>query len=218
MSDSAYPLGTISQGLVTQEIKANALFDALSPAAVYGLRNAGTVGLTLGLHGGKILLSGVVTTIADQTLALTASATNYVEAHPDTGAVSKNTTAFTPGYLPLLAVTTNSTGIVPTTGVVDYRTMALATNATLAKALSDANTTLTQPEAANSTLTFTGTLTATRDIVVPLVGKKQWTVYNGTGQSLRFIGASGTGITVATLKHAVVRSDGTNIVRVMADT
>ena len=68
------------------------------------------------------------------------------------------------------------------------------------------------------TLTFTGTLTATRDIVVPLVGKKQWTVYNGTGQSLRFIGASGTGITVATGKHAIVRSDGTNIVRVMADT
>ena len=64
----------------------------------------------------------------------------------------------------------------------------------------------------------TGTLTATRDIVVPLVGKRQWTVYNGTGQSLRFIGASGTGITIATGKHAIVRSDGTNIVRVTADT
>jgi hypothetical protein len=35
---------------------------------------------------------------------------------------------------------------------------------------------------------------------------------------LRFIGATGTGITVATLKHAIVRSDGTNIVRVTADT
>jgi hypothetical protein len=66
-------------------------------------------------------------------------------------------------------------------------------------------------------LTFTGTLTATRNITVPLVGKRQWTVYNGTGQSLQFIGATGTGITVATLKHAIVRSDGTNIVRVTAD-
>lgn len=218
MSDSAYPLGTISQGLVTQEVKANALFDALSPASIFGFKNAATVGLTLGIHGGKIGLAGVVTTIADQTLALSASSTNYVEAHPDTGAVSKNTTAFTPGYIPLFAITTNSTGIVPSTGVVDYRFMQLPTNATLAKALSDANTTLTQPEAANSILNFTGTLTATRDIVVPLVGKKQWTVYNGTGQSLRFIGASGTGITVATGKHAIVRSDGTNIVRVTADT
>ncbi len=218
MADYATPFGTISQSGASQDVKANALFDALSPAACYGLNGATTAGLTLGLHGGKILLSGVITTISTQTMTLTASVTNYVEAHPDTGAVSKNSTAFTPGYIPIAAVTTNSTGIVPSTGFVDSRALALATNATLAKALSDANTTLTQTEAANATLTFSGTLTATRDIVVPLVGKRQWTVYNGTGQSLRFIGASGTGITVATVKHAIVRSDGTNIVRVTADT
>ncbi len=217
MADSQYPFGKIISGQGSQEVKANQLFDAVSPAALYGLRGAATTGLVLGFHGGKLLISGVLTTIADGTIALTASATNYVEAHPDTGVVSKNTTAFTPGYLPVATVTTNTTSIVPTTGFVDCRVMALASSATLALALSDANTTLTQAQAANSTLTFTGTLTATRDIVVPLVGKKQWTVYNGTGQSLRFIGASGTGITVATLKHAVVRSDGTNIVRVTAD-
>ena len=217
MADFQYPFGTIAQSGASQDIKANGLFDAVSPAAIYGLNVATTTGLTIGLHGGKILLAGVITTIAAQTLALTVSATNYVEAHPDTGAVSKNTTAFTPGYLPIAVVTTNTTGIVPSTGFVDSRTVALATNSALDKALSDANATLTQPEAVNATLTFTGTLTATRDIVVPLVGKRQWTVYNGTGQSLRFIGASGTGITVATLKHAIVRSDGTNIVRVTAD-
>ena len=216
MADYSNPFGTIATG-GNQTAKANALFDATSPAATYGYRYATTTALTLGLHGGKILLSGVITTIADQTVALTASATNYVEANPDTGAVTKNTTAFTPGYLPIAVVTTNTTGIVPSTGFVDSRTVALATNSALDKALSDANATLTQPEAVNATLTFTGTLTATRDIVVPLVGKRQWTVYNGTGQSLRFIGASGTGITVATLKHAIVRSDGTNIVRVTAD-
>lgn len=218
MADSQYPFGTISQSGASQDIKANSLFDAVSPASVYGLNVVTTSGLTLGLHGGKILLSGVITTIAAQTLALTVSTTNYVEAHPDTGAVSKNTTAFTAGYLPIAVVTTNTTGIVPTTGFVDSRTLAMATNATLAKALSDANATLTQPEAVNSTLTFSGTLTATRDIVIPLVGKRQWTVYNGTGQSLRFIGPTGTGVTVVTLKHAGVRSDGTNIVRWMADT
>jgi len=218
MADSQYPFGKIISGQGSQEVKANQLFDAVSPTALYGLRGAVTTGLVLGFHGGKLLISGALTTIADGTIALTASATNYVEAHPDTGVVSKNTTAFTPGYLPIAAVTTNTTSIVPTTGFVDYRVMDLASNATLALALSDANTTLTQAQAANATLTFTGTLTATRDVVIPLVGKKQWTVYNGTGQSLRFIGASGTGITVATLKHAVVRSDGTNIVRVTADT
>lgn len=217
MADYATPFGTISQSGASQDIKANALFDALSPAACYGLNGATTAGLTLGLHGGKMLISGVVTTFAATTLTLAAIATNYVQAHPDTGAASTNTTGFTAGYLPIATVTTNSTGIVPSTGFVDQR-CSYVLNATLAKALSDANTTLTQTEAANSTLTFTGTLTATRDIVVPLVGKRQWTVYNGTGQSLRFIGASGTGITVATVKHATVRSDGTNIVRVTADT
>jgi len=217
MADYANPFGTISQSGASQDVKANALFDALSPAACYGLNGATTSGITLGLHGGKVLIAGVVTTIAATTLTLTGSATNYVQAHPDTGAASTNTTGFTPGYLPIATVTTNSTGIVPSTGFVDQR-CSYVLNATLVKALSDANTTLTQPEAANSTLTFTGTLTATRDIVVPLVGKRQWTVYNGTGQSLRFIGASGTGITVATVKHAIVRSDGTNIVRVTADT
>lgn len=218
MADSQYPFGTISQSGASQDIKANSLFDAVSPASVYGLNVVTTSGLTLGLHGGKILLSGVITTIAAQTLALTVSTTNYVEAHPDTGAVSKNTTAFTAGYLPIAAVTTNTTGIVPSTGFVDSRTLALRTNCTLALALTDANTTLTQAQAANAMLTFTGTLTATRNIVLPLVGKHIWTVYNGTGQSLQFIGPTGTGITVATLKHAIVRSDGTNIVRVMADT
>lgn len=218
MADFANPLGTIAIGQGDQASKANGLFDAVSPASLFGYNYATTTGLTFGYHGGKMLISGVITTIANGTLSLSASSTNYIEAHPDTGSVSKNTTAFTAGYLPIAVATTNTTAIVPSTGFVDSRTKALASNATLAKALSDANATLTQAEAANATLTFTGTLTATRDVVVPLVGKRQWTVYNGTGQSLRFIGASGTGITVATLKHAIVRSDGTNIVRVMADT
>ena len=217
MADYATPFGTISQSGASQDVKANALFDAVSPAACYGLNGATTSGMNLGYHGGKVALAGVITTIAAGTLTLAGSSTNYIQAHPDTGAVSSNTTAFTAGYLPIATVTTNASGIVPSTGFVDQR-CSYVLNATLAKALSDANTTLNQPEAANSTLAFTGTLTATRDVVVPLVGKRQWTVYNGTGQSLRFIGASGKGITVATLKHALVRSDGTNIVRVTADT
>ncbi len=215
MADSTTNLDPVTAVSYSKEALFNALMDAASPATTYGRRASTTSGLTWGGYGGKVPLAGVITTIANWTISLTASANNYIEAHPDTGAVSKNTTSFTAGYLPLYTIVTGASSV---TSYTDQRTLALATNATLAKALSDANATLTQPEAANATLTFTGTLTATRDIVVPLVGKKQWTVYNGTGQSLRFLGASGTGITVATLKHAVVRSDGTNIVRVMADT
>lgn len=215
MADSTTNLDPVAAVSYSKEVLFNALMDAASPATTYGRRLSTTTGLIWGYYGGKVALAGVVTTIANGTLTLTASTTNYVQAHPDTGAVSVNTSGFTAGYLPLYTIVTDASSV---TSYTDQRTMALATNATLAKALSDADATLTQPEAANATLTFTGTLTATRDVVVPLVGKRQWTVYNGTGQSLRFIGASGTGITVATGKHAIVRSDGTNIVRVMADT
>jgi len=49
---------------------------------------------------------------------------------------------------------------------------------------------------------------------------RQWTVFNNTagGFGLQFIGATGTGITVAAGKRAILYADGTNIVRVTADT
>lgn len=214
MADSTTHLDTIIQGSGSQDQQANALYDAASPAFTYGRRSSTTSGTTWGYFGGKVRLAGVVTAISNGTLALTPSTTNYVQAHPDTGAVSSNTTGFTAGYLSLYTVVVGSATV---TSYTDHRGP-LVLNDTLAKTLTDANATLTQAEASNAILTFTGTLTATRNITVPLVGKQQWTVYNGTGQSLQFIGASGTGITVATLKHAIVRSDGTNIVRVTADT
>lgn len=214
MADSTTHLSTIVQAQGSQDLKANALFDAASPASTYGRNDSTTSGVTWGYYGGKVRIAGVLTSISNGTVTLTPSQTNYVEAHPDTGAVSKNTTAFTAGYLPLYTVVVGASTV---TSYTDQRGP-LVLNDTLALALTDANTTLTQAQAANAAMTFTGTLTATRDIIVPLIGKRQWTVYNGTGQSLRFIGATGTGITVATLKQAIVRSDGTNIVRVTADT
>ena len=214
MSDSTTNIDGIVQGQGSQDLAANAFFDAASPATLGGRRASTCSGLVWGYYGGKVSIAGVITAIANGTLSLSPSLTNYIEMHPDTGVISKNTTAFTPGYLPLYSVIAGASTV---TSWVDQRA-SWTLNDALSKAIGDANTTLTQPEAACSTLTFTGTLTATRNITVPLVGKKQWTVYNGTGQSLQFIGASGTGITVATLKHAIVRSNGTNIVRVMADT
>ena len=216
MADSTSHLAAddIAQGEGAQDLTANALFDAASPSMTGARRMSQTSGTNFAQFGGKVRISGVISQIANASLSLTPSATNYVEMHPDTGAMSKNTTGFTPGYLPLYTLVVGASSI---TSYTDHRGP-LVLNDTLAKALaSDANYTLTQPEAACAVMAFTGTLTATRDIVVPLVGKRQWTVYNGTGQSLCFIGASGTGITVATLKHAIVRSDGTNIVRITAD-
>lgn len=217
MSDSTTPFGTISIGQGDQATKANALFDASAPVAIYAKKYATTTGLTLGYHGGKISVNGVVTVIADGTLALTASTTNYVEASPITGTVTKNATAYTPGYWRIGRAVTGTASI--TTWYDDRFLNFGKQTSLLTKAFpSDANYTLT---AAESDLDYikvsSGTITATRDLIVPVAFPKEWTVINGNAQSVRIIGASGTGITIATGKTAKVFADGTNIVRVTAD-
>src|SRR5579864_6342453 len=83
---------------------------------------------------------------------------------------------------------------------------------------SDANYTAVQLDYQARIMEFTSSvsLTGTRNIVVPINSAYQWTVFNNTtgGQSLQFIGVTGTGITVASTKRAIIYADGTNIQRV----
>lgn len=219
MSSSTSNLDLISPSQASKEATANELFNAGSPAALFGRRASTCTGLTWGYYGGPMLVDGVLTVIANGTVALTASTTNYIEA-TRAGVVSKNTTAFTPGQIPLYTAVTGTSTI---TSWTEYRAWVQPTVVAgkLARVIaSDANITLTWSEAANDILQFTSgvSLTATRNVVVPLAAR-QWTVYNGTtgAQSLQFIGASGTGITVANGKRAIIYADGTNVVRVTAD-
>lgn len=214
MSNSTATYDPIVQSQAGKEITANAFFDAASPATTFGRRASTCSGLTWGYYGGTIQVDGVLTQIANGTLTLTASTTNYVETTRG-GVVSKNTTGFTAGSTPLCQVVT---GTATVTSYTDYRLQALPVTGRLALAMSDANTTLTAAQARNAILEFTGTLTAARNIVLPLP-VQQWTVFNNTsgGFGLQFIGATGTGITVAAGKRAIVYSDGTNVVRVTAD-
>lgn len=216
MSDSTTQLDVLTTGQAQKEVTANALFDAASPAMLFGRRASTTAALTWGHYGGDMLVDGVLTTIANGTVALTASATNYLEA-TRAGVVSKNTTGFTAGQIPLYEVVTDTSAV---TSYTDRRAWVQPAHVAgrLAKSMTDANTTLTAAEARNQILEFTGTLTAQRDIVVPLAAQ-QWTVFNNTtgGFGLQFIGATGTGIVVAATKRAIVYADGTNVVRVTAD-
>lgn len=214
MSNSTATFDPIVQSQASKEITANAYFDAVSPASSFGRRQSTSSGLTWGYYGATISVDGVLTQIANGTLALSASTTNYVEA-TRAGVVSKNTTGFTTGSIPLYQIVT---GVSTVTSYTDYRLQAPPVTGKLAKAMSDANTTLSAQEARNQILEFTGTLTAARNIVVPLAAQ-QWTVYNNTtgGFGLQFIGATGTGVTVAAGKRAIIYSDGTNVVRVSAD-
>jgi hypothetical protein len=68
-------------------------------------------------------------------------------------------------------------------------------------------------------ITSAVTLTATRDLTIPLTVRNVFAVRNDTtgGQSIRVIGKTGTGITIASGKTAQVVADGTNIVLAQAD-
>lgn len=216
MSNSTVTFDPLVQSQASKEITANAYFDAASPATAFGRRQSTSSGLTWGYYGANLNIDGVLTQIANGTVALSASTTNYIEA-TRAGVVSKNTTGFTAGSIPLYRIVTGASTV---TSYTDYR-IALAppyVQGRLVKALADANQTLSAAEARCEILEATGALTALRDLIVPL-GVRQWTIFANTtgGFGVRVIGASGAGITIADTKRAIVYADGTNVVRVTPD-
>jgi hypothetical protein len=84
---------------------------------------------------------------------------------------------------------------------------------------SDANATLSQVQYVSPILKVTGAvISVTRNIVYPLFAGARLLVVNAEAHSVQIIGATGTGITVATDKTAMLWCDGTNWLRVTADT
>jgi hypothetical protein len=128
VSNSTTLLDTISQSQAQKEVTANALFDAASPATIFGRRASTTTALTWGYYGGSLTIAGTPTQIANGTVTLTASTTNYVEA-TSAGVVSKNTTGFTAGSIPLYTVVTSSAAVDSYT---DHRDLGVAAAAGLA--------------------------------------------------------------------------------------
>lgn len=215
MASSTTILDLISQSQASKEITANALFDAGSPATIFGRRANACSGLTWGYYGGSLLVEGSVTAIANGSIALSASTTNYVEA-TRAGVVSKNTTGFTPGGIPLYTVVTGSSTV---TSYTDQRAWVQPDHVTSSAsvAVTSADVTLTQAQAACGYLTTTGILTGNRNVIVP----NYWSaaVYCGnTGAfTTTFKTAAGAGIVVAQTKRAILLADGTNVVRITAD-
>lgn len=214
MANSTTNLDTLTYNQAAKETTANALFDAGSQATLFGRRATTTSALTWGFYGGYLLVDGVLTSIANGTVLLTASTTNYVEA-THAGVVSNNTTGFTAGSIPLYSIVTGASTV---TSYTDQRTTWYPLTGRVVKLMADANQTLTAAEARCQIVEATGALTALRNLVVPL-GAQQWTVFAMTtgGFGVQVIGATGTGITIADGKRAIVYSDGTNVVRVTAD-
>jgi hypothetical protein len=92
MANSTTNIDTISAGQASKEVTANAYFDASSQAATYGRRMSTSSGLAWGFYGGNVLLSGgSLTQVANGTVTLTASTTNYIVAAKSNGAVTTST-------------------------------------------------------------------------------------------------------------------------------
>ena len=216
MASSASNLTLLVQSQSGKEATANALWNAMSQAALFSRYSSS--GLIWFYYGGTMIVDGVITQIANNTttgVTLSASATNYIEADRS-GTVTKNTTGFTPGRIPLYTAVTNATTI---TSYTDCRGQwqPLHIPSKTSVAVTAADVTLTQAQAACRYLTTTGILTGNRNVIVP----NEWEgiVYcSNTGAfTTTFKTSAGTGVVVAQTKRAILLADGTNVVRITAD-
>lgn len=122
MSGSSSNLDLLTPTDSSKEAELNALFDAASPSMLWGRRAFTTSGLTFGYYGGTYVPAvGTPQSIANGTVALAASNTNYLYADPVTGAVSVNTTGFPSYCIRLYQVTTNAVAATTYTDCRSYQ-------------------------------------------------------------------------------------------------
>lgn len=217
MADSIAKLQQLTSSQAGKETTVNELMAALSIGSPLSRRQSSS-GLAWDYYGiDRWYVNATATTKANTSLTLTASSTRYVAADRAL-AVTDNATAFPAAKLALYKVVT---GPATVTSYEDHRDLHHINRFLYGRftlAMADANKTLTYEQAMCESMELTGALTALRDVIVPLV-PRAWTVFANTsgGFGVRVIGASGTGITVADGKRAIVECDGTNVVRVTAD-
>ncbi|MFT0167476.1 hypothetical protein ACLKMY_00410 [Paraburkholderia mimosarum] len=126
MSNSTTLLDLIPTTSANKEAIANGLLDAASPGMIWGRRASATSGLTWGYYGGTYMAGTTANAIANGTVTLTASATNYVYASATTGAVSVNTTGVPAGAIPLYSIVTGASTVTSYTDLRSYQPSAIA--------------------------------------------------------------------------------------------
>jgi hypothetical protein len=217
MSDSTSLLAQLTAAQAGKEITVNELMNAVSGASAFGRKQSSSA-LNWDYYGlSRWHINATATVKANTTLALTASSTRYVSADRAL-AVTEVATAFPAAGLALYSIVT---GTATVTSYQDHRDPHHVNRFLYGRfslAMADANQTLTYQQAMCESMELTGALTALRDVIVPLVPRNYIVFANTTGgHGVRVIGASGTGITVADGKRAMVECDGTNVVRITAD-
>lgn len=207
MSNSTTNLDLLNFSQGDKEIVANELFDAASPATIFGRHASATSGLTWAYYGGSMLVDGVLTQITNGSVSLTASSTNYVESDRS-GVVTKNTTAFTAGRIALYAVVTNASGA---TTYADYRTPVLLDSYVSLNVAGSSNVTLTAVQARCNIINLMGLLTGNINLIIPGLVKEYVIANNTTGAfTVTPKTSGGSGVAVTQASAAVVYCDGTN--------
>lgn len=211
MASSTTILAQIEAGQAQKEVTANGLFDAASPAMLFGRRAEGSAGLVFAVYGGAMAIDGVLTAIANQSVTCTASMTNYVET-TRAGVVSANTTGFTAGRVPLYECVAGASTITSYTDVRAWVLPAGVAGRLSVSVAGDADVTLTAAQARCDILEFTGAITGDIDINVP-AGPQRWTVGNETtgAFTLTVKTLAGTGVVVPQGELISLLADGTNV-------
>lgn len=179
-------LQTLTSTQASPEVPINENSVTLAAAALFGVRQVATTGLVFGFNGGWF--NGQ--TVADGTITLTASTTNYVVATRAAGVVSTATTTTnwndTITYVRLYSVVTGASSI---TSYVDYRQgygvqaqgLPLISDSTArAIVLADAGTVLLHPSA--DTTARIWTIPANASVAFPV------------GTVLRFVNQNAAGV------------------------
>lgn len=223
MADSTTHLDTIVQGSGSQDVQANALYDAASPAMLFGRRAASTTGLTWGYYGGNVTKSdGTQSTVANGSVSLTASTTNYITALKESGVVYCNTTTTAwndaANYWRLYSVVTGTSTITSYTDEREIGRMTGVGTGLVAPVTKTASFTLGSNEnevICNGTATITVTLPSAASFIGRVVVIKTIAAYTVVSASSNVVpinsATAGNAILAATAgKWAEMVSDGSN--------
>ena len=223
MADSTTNIDGIVQGQGSQDLAANAVFDAASTATLYGRRASTCSGLVFGYYGGNVTKSdGTQTTVANGTLSLTYSVTNYIVAQKSDGAVSASTATTnwnnTADYWRLYSVVAGASSVTSYTDEREIGRMTGLGTGLVAPVTKTTSFTLGANEnevICNGSATITVTLPAASGWVGRKVRIKTIAAFTVVSASSNVVplagGAAGTAILAATAgKYAELVSDGTN--------
>lgn len=186
MSSSTPLIQQLSNGQQNPDVTLNAVNNSQSPASLYGYNPFTSTGLTWGYYGGYFNSNA----IANSTIVLTASTTNYIVAAKTNGAVTTatNTTNWDnrAQYIRLYSVVTGTSSV---TSYTDFRetysetilpAINTQTGTSYTPTLSDANGYIRMNNAAANTVT----IPPNSSVAYPI----------GTSLSIRQVGAGATSL------------------------